>query len=237
MTDRIEKAYYLKQEELAVLLALQGVQQLYGFRMDMAGNMNKEELHKILFEMARKNLLSVTGRCIEMDTDLSAVLKDLVQAETVLHLTGTEEYPECCVYIGVNLVFSQLLGQNGQICRLEPVNRQDAYLKMREYGFLAPGVLERTGIYAEEEKDCPQIQELAGKLYAQEKECVIQQKEIGCCLTQYSAMEGRKGRQLLIVSGVLEDYLTLSSDGQNLVYVYSDEKARELLEEMMGGRR
>ena len=69
MTDRIEKAYYLKQEELAVLLALQGVQQLYGFRMDMAGNMNKEELHKILFEMARKNLLSVTGRCIEMDTD------------------------------------------------------------------------------------------------------------------------------------------------------------------------
>ena len=95
MTDRIEKAYYLKQEELAVLLALQGVQQLYGFRMDMAGNMNKEELHKILFEMARKNLLSVTGRCIEMDTDLSAVLKDLVQAETVLHLTGTEEYLVC----------------------------------------------------------------------------------------------------------------------------------------------
>ena len=238
MKGSIEKAYYLKQEELAVLLAMNRVQRLYGFRMD--AGMDREELSRILFEMARKNILSVSENSILMEPDLSAALKDLAQAENILILTGTEEYPECCIYVGhvgQNVVFVHLVGQGGQMYCIESVEWTEACVKMREYGFLAPGLLERTRIYAEEEKDCPQIQELAGKLYAQEKECVIQQKEIGCCLTQYSAMEGRKGRQLLIVNGVLEDYLTLSSDGQNLVYVYSDEKARELLEEMMGGRR
>lgn len=43
-------------------------------------------------------------------------------------------------------------------------------------------------------------------------------------------------RKLLMINGALEDYLALSDKEQDLVYVYSDEKARELLEEMMGGR-
>ncbi len=238
MTDRIEKAYYLKQEELAVLLTMNGVRQLYGFRMDTDVDMDREKLNKILFEMNRKNILSVSENHIRMDEDLSAVLKDLAQAETVLILTGTEEYPECCIYAGQNLIFVHLLGHSGQIYRIEPVEKKEACSKMREYGFLVPGVLEKRQAYlgdGEAQEEHLQIKELARKLYGQEKDNIMRQEEVRCCLAQYSVLQTKKVRQLLIINGGLEDYLACSDKAKDLVYVYSDEKANELLTQMMGG--
>mgnify|MGYP001028982190 CR=1 FL=1 len=107
---------------------------------------------------------------------------------------------------------------------------------MREYGFLIPGVLEKMQISSEEEEIDPQVQELARRLYGQEKEKIVQHKEVKCCLLQYSVLQAQKIRQLLIIGGVLEDYLVCSDKEQDLVYLYSEEKAVELLEEMMGGR-
>lgn len=233
MKGSIEKAYYLKQEELAVLLAMNRVRQLYGFRMD--AGMDREELSRILFEMARKNILSVSESSILMDPDLSAALKDLAQAENILILTGAEEYPECCVYVGQNVVFVHLAGQGGQMYCIESVGRTEACVKMREYGFLIPGVLEKMQTCSEEEEAYPEIQELARRLYGQEKEKIVQHKEVKCCLLQYSVLQAQKIRQLLIIGGVLEDYLVCSDKEQDLVYLYSEEKAVELLEEMMGG--
>lgn len=235
MTDRIERAYYLKQEELAVLLTMKGVRQLYGFRMDIRGDMGREEINKILFEMARKNILSASGERIQIDADLSEVVDDLTRAENIWILTGTEEYPECCIYAGQNLIFVHLLGQRGQVYRMESVERKEACLKMREYGFFVPGVLEKTQTYFENEEEHLQIQELARKLYGREKENIMQPKEVRCCLQQYSVLQTKKVRQLLIINGGLEDYLVCSDEKQDLVYVYSDEKANELLEQMMGG--
>lgn len=235
MTDRIEKAYYLHQEELAVLLAMQGVRQLYGFRMEIYPDMDAEQLHKILFGMARKNILSVSGKQIQINKDMSAVLCDLAEAKNVLILSGQEEYPECCIYVGKSLVFVRLLGQSGRIYRMESVERERACFKMREYGFLVPGVIGKGQICPEDEKEYLQVQELARKLYHREKEGIMQQEEIRCCLIQYSVLQGRKVRQLLIINGVLEDYLAFSDEEQDLVYVYSDEKSNELLGQLIGG--
>ena len=237
MKGSIEKAYYLKQEELAVLLAMNRVQRLYGFRMD--AGMDREELSRILFEMARKNILSVSENSILMEPDLSAALKDLAQAENILILTGTEEYPECCIYVGhvgQNVVFVHLVGQGGQMYCIESVEWTEACVKMREYGFLIPGVLEKMQTCSEEEEVDPEVQELARRLYGQEKEKIVQHKEVKCCLLQYSVLQAQKIRQLLIIGGGLEDYLVCSDKEQDLVYLYSEEKAVELLEEMMGGR-
>lgn len=53
-----------------------------------------------------------------------AVLEGLVCAEDILILTGIEEYPECCFYVGQETVFVRLLGQSGQIYHIESVIRR-----------------------------------------------------------------------------------------------------------------
>lgn len=235
MTDRIEKAYLLKEEELAVLLTIKGAQRLYGFRMGAGADMGKDKLHRILFEMTRKNILSISGGRIQMDSRLEAGLDDMVKAASVLILTGKTEYPECCIYAGQNMVFVHLLGQSGKIYHIEPVKRKEASTKMREYGWLIPGVLDRTQTDREEGEHHQQMQELAGLLYGQEKESILQYEEVRCCLMQYELGKIRKTRQLLLISGVLEDYITVSDGEQDEVYLYSDGKSEELLLELIGG--
>lgn len=235
MTDRIEKAYCLKEEELAVLLTIKGVRQLYGFRMDIGAVMGRDRLHRILFELARKNILSVSESQIQIDDSVEAVLNDMAEAENVLILTGRAEYPECCVYVGKNLVFVHLLGRSGKIYRIVSADRKEACLKMREYGWLVPGVLDKQQACWEDTGNHQQMQELARKLYAQEKERILQEEEVECCLMQYSLLQTKKIRQLLIVNGGLEDYLVLSDEEQDSVYLYSDEKSEELLGQLIGG--
>ena len=235
MTDRIERAYYLRQEELAVLLSMKGMRQLFGFRMDVHGEMDQEALYRILFEMARQNMLSVCENRILIDECLSEILNDLVKAEYMWTLTAGEEYPECCIYAGQKLVFVSLQGQDGQMYRAEAVDRKEAYLKMQEYGFFVPGVLDKNQTCPGKQEEYLQMQKLSGKLYEQEKEDIIRREKVSCCLIQYSVIQKRKVRQLLIINGVLDDYLALSNGEQNQVYVYSDEKAEELFLELMGG--
>lgn len=237
MTDRIEKAYCLKEEELAVLLTIKGVRQLYGFRMDIGADMSMEQMHRILFELARKKFLSVSESQIQVDEGVEAVLDDMVKAENVLILTVRAEYPECCIYVGENLVFVHLLGQSVKIYRILSVERKEACLKMREYGWLVPGVLDKPQACLGDTGNHRQIQELARMLYAQEKERILQEEKVGCCLMQYSLLQTKKIWQLLIVNGVLEDYLVLSDEEQDLVYLYSDEKSEELLGQLLGGGR
>lgn len=235
MTDRIEKAYCLKEEEIAVLLSLKGVRQLLGFQMGGSTDMNREELCRILFGMAKQNILSVSGNQIQMEEDVDVLLKDMAEAESVLFLTGGEEYPECCIYAGKNLIFVCPLGQNGKIYRLESVARQKAWQKMRECGWAVPGVLKKPQIDQKDEEEFHKIQELAKTLYSQKKETILQREEVKCCLMQYAVPKVRKTRQLLIVSDVLDDYLIWSDEEQNSVYLYSDEKSQELFGQLIGG--
>lgn len=235
MMERMEKAYYLKEEELAVLLAFKHVRQLYGFRMEAAVGMDRETLNRIMFGMAKKEILTIAHGGIQIDAGMEAVLDDMAGARNVLTLTGRPEYPECCIYAGQNLVFVQTLGQEGKRYRMEPVERQEACPKMREYGWVVPGVLDRARAGQEDEKQNRQLQELAGRLYGQEKERILREREVGCCLIQYAVPQIRKIRQLLLINDGLEDYLTVSDGETDAVYLYSDEKSEELLLEATGG--
>lgn len=235
MTDRIEKAYYLKEKELEVLLSIKGVRELYGFRMDVNGAVDRKELHRVLFGMAKKNMLSLSDGQFRIDEGVEAVLEDMAGAGNVLILTGGPEYPECCIYAGQNLVLVRLLGRNGKIYRMESMDRREAGLKLREYGWMVPGLLDKTPVCQEEGEQHQQMRKLAGMLYGQEKESISRREEVRRCLMQYSAFQGKKIRQLLIISGVLEDYITVSDGQQDEVYLYSDKKAEELLGQLLGG--
>lgn len=234
MTERIERAYYLKEEELAVLLAIMDVHQLYGFQMNGCADIKSRDLHEILFGMARKGILSSKDGRPRIYTDMEIVLKDIAGAENVLILAGREECPESCIYAGSHIVFVQLLGQSGRIYRIESTDREKAVLKMQEYGWRTPGAAADVQVGTENEEVRLQMQKQAGILYHMDKESLLQKKEILCALMQYSVRQSRKIRQLLILNGVLEDYITVSDGEQDSIYLYSHAKARELLGQLIG---
>lgn len=57
--DQNDKAYYLKDLELALFLALKGMKELYGFRMKNIQNPKLELIYQTIFELKKENLLSV----------------------------------------------------------------------------------------------------------------------------------------------------------------------------------
>lgn len=236
MTERVEKAYYLKEEELAVLLAITGVRQLYGFQMEDSVDIGGEKLRRTLFEMAKKGILSSEEGKLRIHAEIEAVLKELAGADNVLLLSGGEEYPENCIYIARNTVFVQLLGQSGRRYRLELVTREKTAERIQEYGWKVPGLIENTRIYPEDEALCQKLRERARILYDMDRESLLQQgKEVRSVLIQYSVDRHRKLQQLLLIRGELEDYIVVSSEQQDVIWLYSDAKSKELLGQMIGG--
>ena len=55
--DQNDKAYYLKDLELALFLALKGMKELYGFRMKNIQNPKLELIYQTIFELKKENLL------------------------------------------------------------------------------------------------------------------------------------------------------------------------------------
>lgn len=235
MTERVEKAYYLKEEELAVLLSITGVRQLYGFRMDDSVDIKSERLHRLLFEMAKKGILSLEGGNFRIHADIEAVLRKLAKADNVLLLSGGEEYSENCIYIAGDVVFIQLMGKSGRRYRIELTDREKAVTRIQEYGWKVPGPMENRQAVPTDDTLCWKLLERAKSLYDMDRESLLQQKDVRCSLIQYAVSQRRKLQQFLILIGVLEDYIVVSNDEQNFVWLYSDERSRELLGQLIGG--
>lgn len=51
--DQNDKAYYLKDLELALFLALKGMKELYGFRMKNIQNPKLELIYQTIFELKK----------------------------------------------------------------------------------------------------------------------------------------------------------------------------------------
>ena len=133
-------------------------------------------------------------------------------------------------------MFVQLLGQSGRRYRMELVTREKTAERIQEYGWKVPGVIENTRIYPEDEALCQKLRERARTLYGMDRESLLQQeKEVRCVLIQYSVSRHRKQQQLLLIRGELADYIVVSSDQQDVVWLYSDAQSKELLGQMIGG--
>ena len=60
MNDKITKGYYVLETELAVLFALQKIENLYGIQLECAESMTKEQLYRTVFNLLKKGRSSLS---------------------------------------------------------------------------------------------------------------------------------------------------------------------------------
>lgn len=235
ISEKPEKAYCLKQTELSVLMALMGVRRLYGFRMDEVLNMSRAELYNTLFALGKKQLVSPEGNGFQIQGEISALLRDVAGAEAVLVYAGGEEYPECCIYIGRRIILVRQMKADENRYAISALETEEICQALREFGWGVSGVSGKNENFAGDTEAMEQVGKLAHSVFDQEIKTTLQEETVQCCLILYSVKQEQKTRQLLLINDILENYLVLCDGKEEWVYVYTEEKADELIRHLCGG--
>ncbi|MBO5474622.1 MAG: hypothetical protein J6A08_12700 [Lachnospiraceae bacterium] len=231
------RAYRLKEEELAILLAVERIKKLYGFHLYDKAGMDRENLLRLLFDADKAGLIFMEGGKLKVNPKISDILRNMAEAEQILLLSGKENCPEICAYPGDKIVFMQTLRQNKGVYRIETVDLEEAveYIQ-QECKWGVANTIQETREWFTDEAVRRRLQDRARILYRMDNVDILRQQDVGCCVIQYSVRQRRKIGQLLILNGILEDYILESDDMQDNIYLYSDEKAKELIGQIIGSR-
>ena len=75
--ERTESVYILKDMELALLLSLSGMKELYGFKMNDVQNPDRTAVYQTLFELEKSGFLIFRGNGeMEISPETEAVLEN-----------------------------------------------------------------------------------------------------------------------------------------------------------------
>lgn len=236
--DHNDKAYYLKDLELALLLSLKGMKELYGFRMKHIQKPDPALIYQTVFELKKDNLLSVRKsqdhdeEQIAINPELDQLLDTIKTAERILlYFNRQSEHPDRCIYLGDNAMLISAYGVIGTMNLIESVPADILPDKVCECGFCIEELLNDESIYEENEIEYPELQEKADALFDKEF-AMLDKTEWGSvtdCLKMVSIQSRKCIRQYLLINEGLNDYFTVTDEDGSHVYMYSRKKVVDTL--------
>lgn len=233
-----DKAYYLRDLELALLLSLKGVKELYGFRMTHIQNPEPALIYQTIFELKKENLLSFwkdqdhEKEQIVIDPELEQILDVIKNAEKMLlYFDRQSEHPDRCIYLGDMAVLISAYGRTGDMHRLESVTRSALPETVCECGFCIEELLNDKSIYEEAEIEYPKLQKKADTLFNKEFGTLDKEEweNVTDCLKLVSAKSRKCIRQYLLISDGLNDYFTATDKEGSHIFMYSRKKVVDML--------
>lgn len=238
MMGQNDKAYYLKDLELAVLLSLKGMKEIYGFTMESIQDPDPLLIYQTVFELKKDNLLSVQesqshgkGQ-FAINPELDQILDIVKTAEKILlYFNRQSERPDRCIYLGDTSVLISAYGVTGMMNLIESVPAGVLPEKLCECGFCIEELLDDESIYQEDEIEYPALQEKAAALFDKEISA-LDKKEWGNvtdCLKMVSAGDRKCIRQYLLVKDGMNDYFTVTDREGSHVFMYSRKKVLNTL--------
>lgn len=236
--DQNDKAYYLKDLELALFLSLKGMKELYGFRMKHIQSPEPAHIYQTIFELKKENLLTVhksqnhEKEQITINPEMDQILDSIKDAEKILlYYNRQSEHPDRCIYLGDMAVLISAYGMSGNMNLIESVPVDALPETVCECGFCIEGLLEDESIYQEEEINNPALQEKADALFDKDFG-TLDKSEWGSvtdCLKLISVKSRKCIRQYLLVKDGLNDYFTVTDQEGSRVYMYSRKKVVDTL--------
>lgn len=135
----LTKEYCIQETELCILLALKGMQTLYGVRLSSAESMTRETLCRCLFAMQKKGIVgrpssSDDAFWIEENMDECA---GLIQAASrfIVLADADEQIPERYFYVaGDTAVMLQPAGQQGGAFHMKKISKEAMWAVIGESG-------------------------------------------------------------------------------------------------------
>lgn len=239
MTVQGEKAYYLKNLELAVLLSVKGMNEFYGIKMENLRGLDKSLVYRTLFELEKNRIVSLEEGRFVVRPELDLMLEDIRDAVTMLsYASAASEYPDQCIYLGRQAVIVSAYGTAGEVSRLESVETSRLPERIYEFGFCLEeeaGSLDSGGEAVDAE---PVLVNQADRLFGRDYN-TLRKEDWGtatACLRIFSVKDRKCVRQYLLLKGSLKDYISITDRDASSFYVYSREKVIDILtDDFRGG--
>lgn len=218
-----DKTYYLKDLELALLLSIKGMKELYGIKMEHIKNPPKTLIYQTLFELEKKELISGNKGKVVIDKRLNQLLDSISNAEKILYYTNRLlKYPDQCIYLSDRAVAVSVYGTVGDMKRIESVSLSRLPEKLCEYGFQMEEVISDRSLFEEIEIENPKLAALAEMLFSRAP-AIINENEWGTitnCMKLFSVKNGCK-KQYLIAKEGFNDYFIVTDEKMSFIRPYS----------------
>lgn len=226
------KAYYLKNLELAVLLAVKGMDQLFGIRMKGLKNPEKSEVYRTLFALEKKGMLSVQGKRTVIGAELNRML-DMIRSAGMMfcYTSRKSEHPDLCVYLSEEAVLLSGCGRSGEMNRMESVSLEFLPEKISECGFFLEEPEQQESPYREEKAEMPAFAAQADALFGKEIGAMKEEDWGNAqeCLRIFSLRSMKCVKQYVLIRDRLYDYIGQTDETGTDIYRYSERKMAELL--------
>lgn len=207
MNDKITKGYYVLETELAVLFALQKIENLYGIQLECAESMTKEQLYRTVFNLLKKGFVvqqDKTGACLVTE-DVKHWLVTIGRSEHFwVYADRDELIPESYFYIWNNeVVWIQDGGINGSQLCIHEINKREMLELFAQWG--VPMIDESDSAI---EKELLQEMEI---YYEQSKEQLLQQNGIKAVIQEFNMKSYSKEKQILKLQRGIDQYIICSN--------------------------
>lgn len=228
-----DKAYYLKNLELSLLLSVKGMKELYGIKMDNIQSADQSLIYQTLFELEKKKLISVNKENVMIYKELDEILEDINSAEKMLLYTNRfSEFPDQCIYLAGRAVAVSAYGAVRGMNRIESISLSYLPEKICKCGFYIEELISDQSLFEKNEIDNPELKAWADTLFAKEP-ISFSETEWGTitnCLKLFSLNNRKCIKQYLLVRDRLNDYFLVTDEQTSLIYSYSKKRVIDILE-------
>lgn len=224
MMKEISKGYYIQETELSILLAIKGLQELYGIRLNGIESITQEEIYQTVFTMLKKGILNKLQDRIQIEDSLDNLMDVIKNAQSFwVYADVDDSSPESYYYVaGKDAILIQSGGQQNNLLSIEKMTSEEIMEVMTR------NWLEQNAKEVMECKTPPEgLCEEARRYWLANKETILQKPKVKQLLQEYDVHTKCKKKQVIKFAMGLDEYI-----------VYSDEQGDKIFDVLeMGGEK
>jgi hypothetical protein len=230
------KIYYLKTEELAILLAIEGLNSFYGIKLNMK-NLDNKLVYETMFKLQKQGILLGNGKSVSITYEIKEVIENLKSSKILITCQSKSlEYPQKFIYLGKCPVIICPYGINSDILQIEIGNCDGLVEKICSEGFSIEQFVSDESLYNRCLIENESIQQNAEKIFKSVN--IIEDEKWGCavcCLRLIDIANKKFKRQYLLIQDKLNDYIAVTDKNDTKIYAYSMKLVSEILNEDLEG--
>lgn len=218
------ECYFLKEEELALLLAGLGIPKLYGlFSEHRSSQLTKEETNRIMVGLYQKGLIDWKGQEVIVRRPLSDMLTIFMHSRQCITVYSTLERKavRCCYAADHQVVMVERSQREKGTLRLSQFSKTEWIRQIRELADISESVLE-----PKENSDAP-----ITKKWLQEPLDYLENEEVHLVLSIGNSRTAEEYRRLIIQESGLYTYIIMQKKDSCRVELYQKELFGDILED------
>lgn len=238
--SEIDKAYYIREAELAILLSLAGWKEIYGYPLHDIPGIGEADIHQMLFDMAGRGMLDAKDGKISISAQWQKIVNGIASADALIVSTSTaRDIEQLFAYISDFTAVIRAQWHGNGIIRVEIWKNEDMPDMIMRHG-LEPDSVLRGMVQTKKAKasgDGKIVEKKSDSLFRKPLDEILREKSVLSVASFHDLKERKKREQVIVFRQGLENYISISNESGSSAELYSAEKALELIENWIGGKR